>query len=489
MICVQLFDLSFQYDVHSLIKAFHQTEDVSVAPIGRTEEPFTGYRIDDAGGKLQCAYYEDAQLIRKTDAPLFDTDRTGLKNLLKRTLYGLLSAQSGRELPWGTLTGIRPVKIPMKMLSDGRPDEEIRAHMKQTYLVSDAKTDLALGIAKRERSILSTLHTSDGFSLYIGIPFCPTTCMYCSFTSYPIGKYAHLTDAYLNALDAELKLVSEVYGDRILDTVYIGGGTPTTLEPEQMLLLHEMLDRYFDLDSVLEFTMEAGRPDSITAKKLATMYETGINRISVNPQTMHDETLSVIGRRHTTGQTVDAFHMAREAGFSNINMDIILGLPGEDICMVAETLEKIACLAPDALTVHSMAIKRAAAMHDYLSAHPEMQSINTPEMMDLCTEYADKMEMYPYYLYRQKNMAGNFENVGYARDGKYGLYNILIMEEVQSIAAVGAGTISKAVLADGRIERCDTVKDVTLYLSSIDQVIGKKRDFYTRMKQLSQEKE
>ncbi|MBQ7581886.1 MAG: coproporphyrinogen dehydrogenase HemZ, partial [Lachnospiraceae bacterium] len=371
----------------------------------------------------------------------------------------------------------------------GAEDEAVRDFMRKTYYVSDERINLALDIAKREKRILSGLHLTDGFSLYIGIPFCPTTCMYCSFTSYPIAKYAKLVDRYLQALDAELALAGEVFRGKILDTIYIGGGTPTTLEPDQMHRLKEMISAHFDLSYLAEFTMEAGRPDSITEEKLSAMRDIGIDRISVNPQTMHDETLAVIGRRHTVQQAKDAFHLAREAGFSNINMDIILGLPGEDAGMVKGTLEQIEALGPDSLTVHSMAIKRAAAMHDYLSAHPEKQSVNTPEMMGLCAEYADQMDMHPYYLYRQKNMAGNFENVGYAKDGKYGLYNILIMEEVQSIAAVGAGTISKSVMRADRIERCDTIKDVSLYLDSIDEMIEKKRAFYERTIQNQQEKE
>ena len=407
-------------------------------------------------------------------------ERKDVKAGLKRMLYDLLCEATGQELPWGTLTGIRPTKLAMSALLQGRSEEETVSMMQEDYLVSRPKAELSYRIAKLEKDLLTGLHTKDGFSLYVGIPFCPTTCMYCSFPSNPIKKFEGKVDTYLSLLEQEMEQVSEVFAGRILDTVYIGGGTPTTLTPSQMHRLNEALRRYFDFDTVLEYTMEAGRPDSITKEKLAAMREIGIGRLSVNPQTMHEETLKVIGRRHTVAQTVEAFHMARDAGFSNINTDLILGLPGEDERMVAETFEKIKELSPDSLTVHSMAIKRAAAMHDFLEKHPELESKNTPEMMESAMRCAAKMGMQPYYLYRQKNMAGNFENVGYAKEGKYGLYNILIMEEVQSVAAIGAGVISKTVHEDGLIERCANVKDVSLYFSAFDQVIQKKRLFYER---------
>lgn len=478
MIQVYLSDLSFQYDVHSLIKAFYQEEDVTVSALEQPGPSYTGFVIREQDAFMICSYYKDGQqACDETRSPAGE-DRAETKSALKRSLYDLLVTLTGKSLPWGTLTGIRPVKLAMKMLSEGAPDEEIRAFMAEKYLVSDEKISLATEIAKRENGIIKSVDAENGFSLYIGIPFCPTTCMYCSFTSYPIGRFKHLTDDYLLALERELALVADVFAGRKLTSIYIGGGTPTTLEPAQMLRLQEVLDRYFDCGSALEYTMEAGRPDSITAEKLRTMLAMGINRISVNPQTMQDDTLKLIGRRHTVKQTVEAFLLAREIGLHNINMDIILGLPGEDIGMVRDTLSQIRELGPDSLTVHSMAIKRAAAMHDFLTAHPELKSTNTPEMMDLTAKAASDMGMHPYYLYRQKNMAGNFENVGYAKEGMYGIYNILIMEEVQPIAAVGAGTISKVIMESGRIERCDTIKDVDLYLRSVDQVIDKKREFY-----------
>ena len=266
--------------------------------------------------------------------------------------------------------------------------------------------------------------------------------------------------------------------DKVLDTVYIGGGTPTTLEAEQLDRLIRNLKEIFDFSTVKEFTVEAGRADSITREKLEGLKKYGVTRISVNPQTMHDKTLQLIGRRHTVGQAVDAYHMARELGFDNINMDIILGLPGEDEADVAETIRQIEALSPDSLTVHSLAIKRASRLRRYMDEHQVFSIHNTDETMRMAAEGARTLSMQPYYLYRQKNMSGNFENVGYARDGKYGIYNILIMEELQTIVALGAGSITKRVFPDGRIERCDNVKDVALYIEKIDEMMERKQKLF-----------
>ena len=288
-------------------------------------------------------------------------------------------------------------------------------------------------------------------------------------------------DDYIACIKKELSLVYELYGGRTPDTIYIGGGTPTTLTSEQFVDLICYLRELFDLDRVLEFTVEAGRPDSITEEKLRTLKELGVTRISINPQTMNEETLKLIGRRHSTDDVKKAFDIARSCGFDNINTDIILGLPGENIEHVKHTMEEIKVLDPASLTVHSMAIKRAAGMAEYLRKHEEIKSINTPEMLDEADRGARNMGMSPYYLYRQKNMAGNFENVGYARGGYYGIYNILIMEEVQSILAVGAGTVSKRVYKDGLITRCDNVKDVDLYMGRIDEMLDRKRKLFTQL--------
>ncbi|MCR5592067.1 MAG: coproporphyrinogen dehydrogenase HemZ [Lachnospiraceae bacterium] len=463
---VSLNDSSFSYDVHSLVKAFYPDEDVSVSA--------------EDGGFITVDVYGSAAEVTagsiKHTGQLADPKRPEMKNLLKRTLYGALLELTGKDLPWGTMTGIRPVKVPMKLIREGADDERIFSYMKSVYLCSDEKIRLAMQIAHRESGIIDSLNPG-GFCLYIGIPFCPTTCMYCSFTSYPIASWADRTGEYLSALRRELDFFSGHFAGRRADAVYIGGGTPTTLSPDELSWLMGYIRDSFDLSAVKEFTVEAGRPDSITDEKLAAIREGGADRISINPQTMNEETLRIIGRRHTTEDTVTAFEKARRAGFSNINMDIILGLPGEDEKMLANTLKSVKDLGPDSLTVHSMAIKRAAHMHDYLRK-AGISSVNTPEMMHMADECAASMGMSPYYLYRQKNMSGNFENVGYALSGCFGIYNIAIMEEVCDIAAAGAGTISKRVFSGDRIERCDSVKDVDLYISRIDEMIERKKKLF-----------
>ena len=326
---------------------------------------------------------------------------------------------------------------------------------------------------------MSKIHYQGGYSLYIGIPFCPSTCLYCSFTSYPIAAYREKVERYIDCVIREMKYVAQAYRGKILDTVYIGGGTPTTLEPEQLDRLLDSLKSLFDFSTVQEFTVEAGRADSITADKLEVLRRHGVSRISVNPQTMKQETLDIIGRKATVEQVAEAYGLAREAGFDNINMDLILGLPGEDEADVRRTVDRVVDLAPDSLTVHSLAIKRASRLNQWIQEHGIETLRNTDETMEIAAAGAKALDMHPYYLYRQKNMSGNFENVGYAREGKYGLYNILIMEEQQTIVALGASSITKRVYPDGRIERCENVKEVALYLEKIDEMIERKRRLLT----------
>ena len=441
-----------EYDIHSLIKAFYPSEEIKV--------------VSPAAGTLPEGMAADMEII--TEEP-FD------KNAFKADLYKRLCMQTGKTLPWGNLIGIRPTKIPMFMLEEGKSETEIADFMKKTHFVSDEKIALSIDIAKREKELLDTLHYEDGYSLYIGIPFCPTTCLYCSFTSYPICSWKKRISEYLDALEKEIDFTAEIYHDKKLDTIYIGGGTPTTLEAAELDRLLTKVKNTFDFTYVKEFTVEAGRADSITREKLEVLYKHGVTRISVNPQTMSNETLKLIGRQHTVEQAIEAFHLAREVGFVNINMDIILGLPGETEEDVAHTIREIVKLKPDSLTVHSLAIKRASKLHQWITEHGISTLNNTDKTMEIAANGAKELGMYPYYLYRQKNMSGNFENVGYACEGKYGIYNILIMEEKQTIVALGAGSITKRVYPDGRIERCDNVKDVALYIEKIDEMIERKR--------------
>lgn len=479
MLVVKLNEMQFEYDIHSLVKAFYPGKEVKVLEKStekQSEEGMPEFEIDFQSTSISFYIIEDGERKYERQTALKQPDsRPDVKNDLKQLIYDSLSEYLKKELPWGTLTGIRPTKIPMTLLEEGKSEDEILKYMKDVYKISDEKGNLSLEIAKREKELLSRLHYKDGYSLYIGIPFCPTTCLYCSFTSYPICVWKDKMDDYLTALEKEMEATAEIMQGKILDTVYIGGGTPTTLQAEELDRLITKLKATFDLSQVTEFTVEAGRADSITKEKLEVLYKHGITRISVNPQTMNEETLKLIGRQATAAQTVETFKMAREMGFENINMDIILGLPGETEKDVTYTIEKIKELHPDSLTVHSLAIKRASKLSQWIEQNGITALNNTDETMEIAADGAKAMDMKPYYLYRQKNMSGNFENVGYAEEGKFGIYNILIMEELQTIVALGAGSITKRVFQDGRIERCDNVKDVGLYIERIDEMIERKR--------------
>lgn len=403
-----------------------------------------------------------------------------LKKELKKQIYRVMHELTKAELPWGALTGIRPTKLIVTMI-EAAPDvtdEEITSFLKENYYVTDEKAALGIQIARREIKLLEKIDYEEGYSLYIGIPFCPTTCLYCSFTSYPIGAYTKKADDYVTALLKEISYASARFADRKLNSIYIGGGTPTTLEPEQLdRLLHAVRDS-FDFSHNQEFTVEAGRPDSITPEKLAVLLKHGVTRISINPQTMNQKTLDLIGRYHSVEQVKETFQLARKMGFDNINMDFIVGLPGETMEDIRFSMEEVQKLNPDSLTIHSLAIKRAARLNIMREQYKDFTIENNEQIMELCAAAAENMGMTPYYMYRQKNIAGNMENVGYARTGRAGIYNILIMEEKQTIVALGAGSVTKRIYPDGRIERCANVKDVGQYIDRIDEMIERKENLF-----------
>ena len=582
MITVQLNEPDFEYDIHSLVKAFYPQHDVLVKVMPRKEFPESVFHLvvnyDRKNHMIDFKFYEreqqeiqeDANIAKEENENAKQTwkttvsqnqendaveekmtlggsvlvdfaDRKKTKNELKQQLYYLLTLYAGKTLPWGTLTGIRPTKIPMELLEEGKSEDEIRSYMKETYFASDEKIELSLAVAKRELELLSRIDYENGYSLYVGIPFCPSTCLYCSFTSYPLAKWANRMDEYLDALEKEIAFTAEACKHKVLNSVYIGGGTPTTLSAEQMDRLLTMIGSYFriadgqgrmiyadehmnEVDAadetqnsmdeagfengstdaeanatgsdhengktrrqtqLLEFTVEAGRPDSITREKLEVIHKHNISRISINPQTMKEETLRLIGRQHTVQQTIDSFKLAREVGFDNINMDLIVGLPEETIEDVRETMRQLEELDPDNITVHSLAIKRAARLRMQKEQYENLHIENTAQTIDLTAECCHEMGLEPYYLYRQKNMAGNFENVGYAKPGKAGVYNILIMEEKQTIMALGAGATTKVVFEDGkRIERVGNVKDITNYLDRVDEMVERKRELLKNCGQL-----
>lgn len=478
MIGISFNQKEFEYDAYTLVKAFFPKEEVKMFYIQEEQVP------DECENRISIEYGEQV-VIRLSLGEISleggedydqEEDRKVRKNKLKQVLYKLLSQATGQTLPWGNLTGIRPTKIAMGLIESGMSNAQAAEYMRNTYFTSNEKTALAITIANRERELLKDIDYENGYSLYVGIPFCPSICLYCSFSSSPLERWRDQVDAYLDALLKELDFIAEAMKDKVLDTIYIGGGTPTTLEPYQIRLLLSHISEKFPVEQVKEYTVEAGRPDSITREKLQALREFPVTRISVNPQTMNQATLDLIGRKHTVEDTRHAFALARECGFDNINMDLIVGLPREQKEDVQRTLEEVKKLDPDSLTVHSLAVKRAARLNMFKDQYQEMGFINNQEIMNLAMEYAHDCQMGPYYLYRQKNMCGNLENIGYAKVDKAGIYNILIMEEKQSILAAGAGASTKFVFQNGeRIERAENVKDVANYISRIDEMIERKR--------------
>lgn len=471
MIYIKISDMDFYDDAVVLIKSFYPRTEVM--------------QYQEQAEQTRTAQ----DIVIEPEVPEKDgRSKKELHEAFKCTLYTKLSAQLNKTLPWGYLTGVRPSKIAYTLLEKGADREQILEEFTKKHLVSEKKAQLALQVAQTEKSILEKMDYKNGYSLYIGIPFCPTTCLYCSFTSYSLAAYQSKVQPYLEALLKEMKYVSEAMRGRRLDTVYFGGGTPTTLSAGQLDMLLTELERQFDLSACRELTVEAGRPDSITYEKLCVLKAHHVDRISINPQTMNQQTLDLIGRRHTVEQIEEAFALAGKAGLDNINMDMILGLPGENKEMVQHTLEKIKALAPESLTVHSLAIKRAAALNIWREKYLDLQMDNSDEIVSMAADYAHQMGHQPYYMYRQKNMAGNFENVGYSKPGLECIYNILIMEEKQTIIAMGAGASTKIVFQNeteggqaGRIERIENVKDVTNYIQRIDEMIERKRKFSVKI--------
>ncbi|MEE1227352.1 MAG: coproporphyrinogen dehydrogenase HemZ [Lachnospiraceae bacterium] len=501
MIYLQQNSQEYDYDIRAICLAFYERQ--KIVEVSKEEyenlfvlskdKPFVreedlGYDVPaDQRGELFMNFqfgegavegtFGDAHGDMVEDKVICDySDHVNCRNDVCRFLYRIFSEYSGKTLPWGMLTGIRPTKIMRSWQREtGDSSEVLEKRFMDTYLADAQKAHLLTRVAGAENRILSQKDYGKEYSLYIGIPFCPTTCLYCSFASYPVERFGQRMEEYLQALFKELDYVAGTYRDKPLTTIYIGGGTPTALTAELLKRLMDKIHQLFPVEDLVEFTVEAGRPDSITEAKLRVLKEAGVSRISINPQTMHQRTLDLIGRRHTVDQTIEAFHLARELGFDNINMDIITGLPGESVKEIRETLEKIAELKPDCLTVHSLAIKRAAHLNIEMKRYGSLVWGSTNEMLTMVDDLAKEMGMIPYYMYRQKNIPGNLENIGYCIPGKECYYNILIMEEQQDILACGAGTSTKYVNTEtGHIVRSENVKSLDHYINRVDEMIQRK---------------
>ncbi len=426
-----------------------------------------------------------------------------IKNKIKLCLYSLLSEITGIKSEWGTLTGVRPSKLIFMLKKEGLSDEECIKRLQADYLCSENKARLILDIANLEYIKVKDLIDQDNYSLYIGIPFCPTTCLYCSFTSYAVAGNEYRVEKYLQALFKDIEETAKMMAGKKLVSVYVGGGTPTALNEEQLDELLTKVKTEFNIrreksdestfgdgrlkKCELEFTVEAGRPDSITKEKLKVIKKHGVNRISINPQIMNDEVLKLIGRRHSVSDIIEKYNMARNEGFVNINMDVIMGLPGQNLDIATDTIAKLIKLEPEEITVHTLSLKKNSALTKAIDDFEKMMDNDTGRMVNNSREMLTCEGYVPYYLYRQKNITDNMENVGYSKEGFESIYNILMMEEMQTIVACGAGTITKRVdnprlFLEGeadrlpRITRYDSLKNLDEYIERIDDVINKKRE-------------
>ena len=384
------------------------------------------------------------------------------------------------SLPWGVMSGIRPAKVVRQYREEGYEVSQIKEILLKLYNVEPQKADLAIKVSENETNILKLIE-DNSVSIYIGIPFCPTRCLYCSFVSSDLAKSGKYTDEFVRLLVKEIEKTADIIKENSLfvQNIYIGGGTPTSLTKEQLKIIFDAINMHFKNDKLREYTLEAGRPDTITKEKLTEAKKAGVNRISINPQTMNDETLKKIGRNHSSQMIRDAFLLARECGFDNINMDLIAGLPDETVPMFCYSLDEVVAMNPENITVHSMCVKKAASLR--FSDIELTKSHDMNKMLDYTTEVMKKTNREPYYMYRQKNISGNLENVGYAQKDNMSVYNINIMEEAQTIIALGGGATSKIVKGD-RIERIFNFKDAYEYINRFDEIIEKKEEISRLLK-------
>ncbi len=425
------------------------------------------------GNNAYSEVYYNGKLKARSDALAENNSQREIKRIIGLSIAKAVNSILNIPLPWGILTGVRPAKLVSEAWLEGKTTDEIRHTFKDKYLVSDEKLNLMIKVAEEEKKIVEGGIGKAG--LYIGIPFCPTRCLYCSFTSYPLKQYSAKVDAYIDALIKEMEFSKKYLENVELESLYIGGGTPTSLNEKQLDKLLTNVEKCFKIP--LEFTVEAGRPDTITEDKLRILREHNVSRISINPQTLNNETLKLIGREHSVEMFLNAFEMARKVGHKHINTDIILGLPNEGEKEVVNTMEGLLKLAPESITVHTLAVKRASRLKETLDKYEMTDATKMDKLIGISREYTEKMGMSPYYMYRQKNMVGNFENVGYCKPNCQCIYNVAIMEEKQSILALGAGGSTKLVnTKTNQIERIFNVKSVDDYITRIDEMLDRKKN-------------
>lgn len=465
-----------RYDVYHIFKLFYGFKDIEFE-FGNTEEYDYEVKI----------FYDKVVIKAKDEEEksFYINNENPVRHEIRSSIFKYLREKTGKDLPWGVLIGIRPTKIVLEMIRKGIDEIEITKTLKEYYFLRDDKIRLCIDIAKKENQKVNK--DSKTVSVYVGMPFCPTRCLYCSFASNTIKGCEKLVQPYLDALNYEIEKTKEFIDRKGLniECVYFGGGTPTSVNDNDFEnLLRNMYNSFVKNRDVKEFNVECGRPDSISLNKLKSMKKYDVDRISINPQSMNEDTLKFIGRNHSVQDIIDKFNLAREVGFDNINMDIIIGLPNETLEHVQTTCREILKLHPDSLTVHGMTIKRGSILHEKLFKKEikimEQNELN--EMFKATEKLAKDLGIKPYYMYRQKKMVGNMENIGYCEQGKEGLYNIEMIEEKQTIIALGAHAVTKVVFLDNnKIERFGNLKDVREYINRIEEKVNGKIELLEKL--------
>lgn len=470
----------YRYDMENISTIFFPYEKIRIFEnsCDETDPVMVITEIQDYVLSVDASVYDK----RKKESVAADCE-TDMQNALSILLYHVLSEILEIEYPWGLLYGVRPARR-MHALTDSLSEEEAKRVFRDKYLVNHEKTELAVSVMHSENKIIA-LSDCKSFSLYISIPFCPTRCSYCSFVSHAIENTVKLVDPYVDLLIREIEETA-VYARLLnlrLETVYFGGGTPTTLSAKNLSRLFEAIEKNFDLSTVREYTVEAGRPDTVTRDKLLALKSAGVSRISINPQSFNDAVLKTIGRQHTSSQTVSAFELARNCGFDNINMDFIAGLPGDTMESFEKSLCKGISLDAESITVHTLSLKSGAYMATKESAFDSSPKKIVASMVDFSSKQLTKHNYHPYYMYRQGKSLGNLENVGWCKNGYDCLYNVFMMDETHTVLAVGAGAVIK--LKDpksGKIERVYNYKYPYEYIDRFDEILKRKQSitrFYT----------
>ena len=478
----------FQYELENVARLFFPLRRFQFcyeAAAYEGEEYLAFRREADAEGALLTVEVRIRDFLRQWQSrvPAGPEYETNCEEEFARLLYQILEEQTGVHPKWGILTGIRPVKRFQFSLQQGKSRQYAEEEFRNRFYVSDEKIALSEQIAEIQQPVLEGISPKD-YSLYVSIPYCPTRCSYCSFVSHSIDhpKARKLIPEYVESLVKEIYFTAEICRNSGLNlrSVYIGGGTPTALEAGQLRTITEAVQNAFTPSPGLEYTIEAGRADTITREKLQVIADAGANRVSINPQSFEDAVLQAVGRKHTANQVADCYKMAREFGFQTINMDLIAGLPKDTYEGFQRSLNRALSLGPENITVLALAVKRAADL--FAQGDGSEDYSQAQQMVDYASRTLTEAGYLPYYLYRQKNIVGNLENVGYALPGHMGLYNIYIMEEVQHIVAVGAGAVSKAVFP-GRIERVFNYKYPYEYISRFADILSRKEQLGALLKE------